>query len=611
MYCSKCGKELPSVSQFCAYCGEKQPHGAIAPAANALAGAPGKRLSKPVVLCALAAALVTAGILLFSNIGPSRREKFIPFENVISAGVGHTVGVMPDGSVVSAGVEDNVSSWEWNRIEAVSAGYFHTVGLRSDGAVVASLISNYMGGTANMGQTDVSHWRNISAVSAGAFHTVGLQMDGTVVGAGANGSFGGNSINFGQANFEGWRDIIAVSAGMAHTVGLKRDGTVVACGASGQLNGEYVDLGQTGVAMWKDIVAISAGAFHTVGLKSDGTVVACGAEGRIDGTDMDFGQTDVSGWRNIVEISAGAFHTVGLKADGTVVIAGTEGYVEGVGVLDYSRMDVSKWRDIVAVSAGLFHTVGLKADGSAVAVIIDNPDYNTGQSNVETWSDIGRQTTPEPAAHSKTSGSGYSEFDYYGFYDYLDRNYPIYKILPYNQPYDDFNIYYEIENLDEFRLMANIVISSGGSVPYDGKTRDEQRRLGRELAEGWLEGYRQRSGDQTEYEITYEYYTMNEEGVYNPLDEDGEAASINAIPEYDPDENPLAYELPIHGDGFRIDPSWIHADFTIIVTLFAANTEDGSPEYIESNRLNFLDWYADYKARTGDQYDYPIIYEIY
>ncbi|MGN1202932.1 MAG: hypothetical protein ACI4RF_06520, partial [Eubacterium sp.] len=93
----------------------------------------------------------------------------------------------------------------------VSAGISHTIGLKSDGIVVAT---NYTG-EYYKDQCEVSGWSDIVAVSAGDYHTVGLKSDGTVVATGSNSD--------GQRNVSGWRDIVAVSAGDYHTVGLKSD----------------------------------------------------------------------------------------------------------------------------------------------------------------------------------------------------------------------------------------------------------------------------------------------------------------------------------------------------------------------------------------------------
>jgi tetratricopeptide (TPR) repeat protein len=70
----------------------------------------------------------------------------------------------------------------------IAAGVCHTVGLKKDGAVV---------GYNNCGQCNVSGWRDIVAVAANYDHTFGLKKDGTVVAVGDN--------EKGQCNVSGWK----------------------------------------------------------------------------------------------------------------------------------------------------------------------------------------------------------------------------------------------------------------------------------------------------------------------------------------------------------------------------------------------------------------------
>lgn len=284
-------------------------------------------------------------------------RKMLANMSVLSGGMGHTVGLKVDGTVVAVGDNEygqcNVENWK--DIVAVSEGSLHTVGLKADGTVVAV-------GSNGFGQCNVEDWKDIISLSSGSNHTVGVKADGTVVAVGNN--------EASQCNLGRWKDIVAVSAGTLHTVGLKADGTVVAVG-----DNEY---GQCDVEDWKDIVAISTGIFHTVGLKADGTVVAVGNNGLTE-YGLDFGQCAVTRWEDTVSVSAEAFYTVGLKTDGTVVKAGSD---YPLIIMGYEPLcDVEDWKDIVAVSAGTYHIVGLKADGTVVAV----GDNDYGQCDVKDW----------------------------------------------------------------------------------------------------------------------------------------------------------------------------------------------------------------------------------
>jgi hypothetical protein len=260
----------------------------------------------------------------------------------LAAGGRHTVGILPDGTVVATGNNDEgqCDVGDWTDIVHVAAGFSHTVGLRDDRTVVAT-------GRNMEGQCNVLGWTDISMVFAGDWHTVGLKDDGHVVATGKN--------DEGQCDVDGWTNITQIAAGGAHTVGLK-NGTVVATGRNIE--------GQCSVLGWTDIEMVVAGYAHTVGLKDDGHVVATGKN--------DEGQCNVGGWTNITQVAAGHAHTVGLRDDGTVVATGLNN--EG-------QCDVDGWTNITQVAAGGWHTVGLKDCGTVVATGLNND----GQCDVGGW----------------------------------------------------------------------------------------------------------------------------------------------------------------------------------------------------------------------------------
>ena len=269
----------------------------------------------------------------------------------------HTVGLLNDGTVITAGVNDSVyhdgepegkecKTGDWTNIQKVSAGMTHTIGLRTNGTVLA--------GYNEYGECDVSAWTNIVDVCAGKRFTVGLKSDGTVVATGYNDDR--------QCNVSNWRNIIALSRGAAdHIAAIKSDGTVVAAGTN--------ESGQCNVSNWKNITAVCTGfgfwgKGFTLGLRKDGTVVAAG--------DNEDGQCNVSNWKDIIAISAGHNYTVGLKSDGTVVATGYN---------YYGQCNVSSWKDIVAIATGFEHTVGLKSDGTLVAI----GNNSSGACDVSDW----------------------------------------------------------------------------------------------------------------------------------------------------------------------------------------------------------------------------------
>jgi hypothetical protein len=281
----------------------------------------------------------------------------------LAAGGRHTVGILPDGTVVATGNNDegqcNVSGW--TDIVHVAAGFSHTVGFKNDGTVVAT-------GRNIEGQCNVLGWTDISLVVAGDWHTVGLKNDGTVVATGKS--------DQGQCDVLGWADIQQVAAGGAHTVGLESGGTVVAAGRNNE--------GQCNVGGWTDISLVVAGYAHTVGLEDDGHVVATGKN--------DEGQCNVDGWTDIQMVAAGRAHTVGLKDDGTVVATGRNN--EG-------QCDVGGWTNIVQVAAGGWHTVGLKDCGTVVAT----GNNDEAQCDVGGWILETLSSEPPGSYHLTTSSA--------------------------------------------------------------------------------------------------------------------------------------------------------------------------------------------------------------
>ena len=232
---------------------------------------------------------------------------------------------------------DGVEMQEQNRI---AVGDYHTAVLQQDGTVTTA-------GDNENGQCDVSEWTDIAAVASGTYHTVGLKNDGTVVAT----TVKSEQFDEGQSKVESWQDITAIAAGQYHTVALKQNGTVIATGSN--------DDGQCDLSEWTDITAISAKGNFTVGLKSDGTVV-CTAIGKDDNNK---GQCEVSGWTDIKAVSAGKYHTVALKNDGTVLSTSMDEDDEE----NKGQCDISGWTDVTAICAGVRNTVALKSDGTVLA----------------------------------------------------------------------------------------------------------------------------------------------------------------------------------------------------------------------------------------------------
>ena len=214
----------------------------------------------------------------------------------VSAGSGHSLVLLRDGTVVGWGQDDygqaDVPAGLSNAV-AVSAGWLHSLALKADGTVVA-WGANFSGqATVPAGLT------NVVAIAAGEYQSLVLKSDGTTVG------FGDPS----PRPPSGLTGIVAIAADY-HSLVLRSDGTVLGYGVNtyGELNPP---------AGLSNAVAVAAGIHHSVALEADGTVVAWGGNY--------VGQATPPGWLNsVVSISAGWFNSLALRSDGTVVVWGDD-----------------------------------------------------------------------------------------------------------------------------------------------------------------------------------------------------------------------------------------------------------------------------------------------
>ena len=134
------------------------------------------------------------------------------------------------------------------------SAYLHTVGLLNDGTVITAGVNDvaYHNGEPAGKECQTDDWINIKKVSAGMTHTIGLRTNGTVLAAGYN--------EYGECDVSAWTNIVDVCAGKGFTVGLKSDGTVVVT--------DYNDDGQCNVSNWRNIIALSRGAADHIDGKS-------------------------------------------------------------------------------------------------------------------------------------------------------------------------------------------------------------------------------------------------------------------------------------------------------------------------------------------------------
>ncbi|MCP5524754.1 MAG: tandem-95 repeat protein [Verrucomicrobiales bacterium] len=287
----------------------------------------------------------------------------------IAAGGLYTVALLDDGTVwawgdngngqlgngshvVGGGSEVPVPvlappAWAGHTVTAISAGYGHTVALLDDGTVWAWGSNDYGElGDGNAAQPLVSTpvqvsetWAGHKAtgIAAGVNHTVALLDDGTVWAWGYNyyGELGnGTTVHStipvpvqAPAAWVGHK-VTGIGAGGYHTVALLDDGKVWSWGRndSGELGngstGQWVvpaPVQEPGAWAGHTVIRTAAGYRNTMALLDDGTVWTCGYNEFGELGNGSTGQSAVpvpvqapGAWsgQRVIRLAAGAYHTV-------------------------------------------------------------------------------------------------------------------------------------------------------------------------------------------------------------------------------------------------------------------------------------------------------------
>jgi len=341
--------------------------------------------------------------LLFSTNGLSRCFAADDIQNnyiAVSAGDGHTVALMEDGTVWAWGINTSGQIGNGDRgvvksptkidglsnIIAIDANRDFTLALRSDGTVWAwggnefGVLGDDLPNRSFV-PLKITGLNNIIAVAAGDTHCAAVSKDGTVFTWGRN-AFGqlGNGTGYKKTSIitqvSGVSNIKAVAVGKRHTLALKSDGTVWAWGNNeeGQLGTNPGSREDTGIASqikgFTGAIAISAGEYHSAALMDDGTVWIWGSN--------EYGQlakstkqsvtvpTLVDGLTNIKSIALGRRHSVVLKNDGTVwTWGGNNSGQLGTGNSDISinPTQVNGLSNIASISTHVFSTTALDTSG--------------------------------------------------------------------------------------------------------------------------------------------------------------------------------------------------------------------------------------------------------
>ena len=295
----------------------------------------------------------------------------INLSHKLAGGIRHSLGIIEDGKVKSAGNnlngQCNVALWE--NIISIDGYGIYTIGLKKDGTVEVA------GNLSEKQRIEVASWEHIVDVAAGERYVVALKSDGKVVSEGHNGD--------GQCYVDNFKNIIDLDAGWRFTVGLTKNGELQFAGLAQNLINEFMSDKEA----WKDVIKISAsggepkgkqrGKGHVVGLKQDGTLVAIG--------DNEYGQCDVNGdeWKDIIKVAAGDWYTVALTKNGKVLITG-QNKENTYYINDEKR---KTWENIKDIAAGYGQTLVLKDDGYIDVMGFDD-DFKI--SDALRWNDLNK-----------------------------------------------------------------------------------------------------------------------------------------------------------------------------------------------------------------------------
>ncbi len=406
MNCPKCGNEVKEGMKFCGKCGSPISQGVVnseptkvfappassaprvnrAPAISTSAAPPkyedfasvapqepkkDKKSKKKIwaILIPVVAIVVAIAVLVPTVIVPwwqsKNAEPVKRRSSSISAGYNTSVALKNDGTVLTAGLDDELKDevTSWTEIVALDSSGYITAGVRKNGMVC------FADNTDTEWTSD--KWTGVKNISVSSGHAVGLKKDGTVIAEGANDN--------GECDVDGWKDIVQAEAVSGTTYAVHKNGSVLVAGE--------IDF-ESKITEWTDIISISASENIVIGLKTDGTVVVAVNDSKYE--------IDISNWTNIISVAVGKFHAIALKADGTVLTAGDS---------SNGKLETSTWEKIVDISTGDEHTIGLREDGTVVAV----GSNDNGQCAIEDWKDIMIPTIEAQDGEGTTASAATSE----------------------------------------------------------------------------------------------------------------------------------------------------------------------------------------------------------
>jgi alpha-tubulin suppressor-like RCC1 family protein len=349
----------------------------------------------------------------------------------ISAGFGHSLALMSDGTVKSWGDNEYGQLGDGTTISSntpitisgltnvigISAGVWSSYALLSDGTI-KSWGYNVHG---ELGDgTDIDKLTPVSVIgistainiSNGDSHAIALLNDGTVKSWGTNyeGELGDGTNNgsLSPVTVSNLSNVIAIDANGSHNLALLSDGTVKAWGynESGQLGNNSTISSSTVVTVsnLSGVKKIACGSTHSLALLNDGTIKGWGSNGwgQLGDETYDDKLTPVttSGLSNVKNISGGYNFSLALLDDGTIKSWGDNSYGKlGVNsddttlVKTNSSLTVNTITTSNSISAGTNHTLLILENGNIMSWGRNNTGQLGNNSTTDTISPINVHTS--------------------------------------------------------------------------------------------------------------------------------------------------------------------------------------------------------------------------